>query len=174
MKIKSIFITLFVFTACSIVSQPADAKSHNSGNISSTSLNSYQSVVQVINNGEYLPQALALMSSATHRIYLIMYAFEYSPSYGPTYENALAFALSNAKARGIDVKVILDSTTTSSYPATTNFLTKKIAENAILTNHIDVSKVCLYEDDYYLMVSYIIFKVKYENIFFQTLSLEKE
>ncbi|MGD9612748.1 MAG: phosphatidylserine/phosphatidylglycerophosphate/cardiolipin synthase family protein [Kiritimatiellia bacterium] len=73
--------------------------------------------VKTIVNRQYFPEVLGLIEAATHRIRVVMYGINYSPKYAGGKVNQLVEALAAARARGVDVAVVMDL---SDYNATLN------------------------------------------------------
>lgn len=73
--------------------------------------------VKTVVNRQYFPEVLGLIESATQRIRVVMYGINYSPKYAGSPVNRLVEALAAARARGVDVAVVMDL---SDYNATLN------------------------------------------------------
>ena len=64
--------------------------------------------VKTVVNRQYFPEVLGLFNAATQRIRVVMYGISYSPKYAGGKVNQLVEALAAARARGVDVAVIID------------------------------------------------------------------
>ena len=73
--------------------------------------------VKTVVNRQYFPEVLGLIEAATQRIRVVMYGINYSPKYAGGKVNRLVEALAAARARGVDVAVVMDL---SDYNATLN------------------------------------------------------
>ena len=64
--------------------------------------------VKTLVNRQYFPEVMGLFNAATQRIRVVMYGISYSPKYAGGKVNQLVEALAAARARGVDVAVIID------------------------------------------------------------------
>lgn len=64
--------------------------------------------VKTLVNRQYFPEVLGLFNAATQRIRVVMYGISYSPKYAGGKVNQLVEALAAARARGVDVTVVID------------------------------------------------------------------
>ena len=64
--------------------------------------------VKTVVNRQYFPEVMGLFSAATQRIRVVMYGINYSPKYAGSKVNQLVEALAAARARGVDVAVVID------------------------------------------------------------------
>ena len=64
--------------------------------------------VKTVVNRQYFPEVMGLFSAATQRIRVVMYGINYSPKYAGSKVNRLVEALAAARARGVDVAVVID------------------------------------------------------------------
>lgn len=65
-------------------------------------------MVKTLVNRQYFPEVLGLFNAATQRIRVVMYGISYSPKYAGGKVNQLVEALAVARARGVDVAVVVD------------------------------------------------------------------
>ena len=64
--------------------------------------------VKTLVNRQYFSEVMGLFNAATQRIRVVMYGISYSPKYAGGKVNQLVEALAAARARGVDVAVIID------------------------------------------------------------------
>ena len=64
--------------------------------------------VKTVVNRQYFSEVMGLFSAATQRIRVVMYGINYSPKYAGSKVNQLVEALAAARARGVDVAVVID------------------------------------------------------------------
>ncbi len=64
--------------------------------------------IAVINDRDYFQSVSEILSSANHSIHMIMFEIKYYPNYSSSNENKLLQRLTEAKKRGLDVKIVVD------------------------------------------------------------------
>ncbi len=86
--IKAAFFIVFVWIACSAQAMPAD--------------------VRPVNDRDYLPSALKLIGQSRQSVRAIMYLAQSNAAYPKDPVRQLLQALADARARGVDVAVLLE------------------------------------------------------------------
>ena len=92
---------------------------------------------KTIVNRQYFPEVMGLFNAATQRIRVVMYGISYSPKYAGGKVNLLVEALAAARARGVDVAVVIDL---SDY----NGLLNKVNDPA--KKFLDAAGVAVFDD----------------------------
>lgn len=83
--------------------------------------------VELLPDKAYVESVSELIRGAEKSVYVVMFVMKYDPEESPERDpaNALIQLLVEARARGVDVRVLVDDTTKQSYPETIEYLKSK-------------------------------------------------
>ncbi|MEM1527732.1 MAG: phospholipase D-like domain-containing protein [Sulfolobales archaeon] len=112
--------------------------------------------VDLLVDKDYYYALLSFLSRANRSIYIIMYAVKYDPSEPDDPVNILLYTVVNAYKRGLDVKVLVDDVTFSSYSETIDYLKSsrvpiRLDKSKSITTH---AKLVIVDDRYVFVGSH--------------------
>ncbi|MEM4514412.1 MAG: phospholipase D-like domain-containing protein [Ignisphaera sp.] len=109
--------------------------------------------VDLLIDDDYYYTLLNILSKANKSIYIIMYAMKYDPNELNDPVNMLLYRVVNAYKRGLDVKVLLDDVTYTSYRETINYLkSEEVPIRLDRSNSITTHAKVVVVDDQYVFV----------------------
>jgi len=111
--------------------------------ITITATQPYGCTVNTLLDRDYYRTILSILGNAGKSIYVVMYVVKYDPYESNDPVNILLRILANMSSRGLDVRVVVDDTTYTSYPETIEFLKSsgvavKLDESGSRTTHAKI------------------------------------
>ena len=97
--------------------------------------------VKTIVNRQYFPEVMELFNAATQRIRVVMYGISYSPKYAGGKVNQLVEGLAAARARGVDVAVVIDLSDYNALLNKVNLPAKEFLAGAGVAVYDDPAKI---------------------------------
>jgi len=103
----------------------------------------YGCIVNTLLDKDYYRTLLNILGNAGKSIYVVMYVVKYDPREPGDPVNTLLETLANLSSRGLDVRVVVDDETYTSYPETIEFLKRsgiavKLDESKSRTTHAKI------------------------------------
>jgi len=112
--------------------------------------------VDLLVDDDYYYALLSILSRANRSIYIMMYAMKYDPSETDDPVNTLLYTVVDAYKRSLDVKVLVDDVTYSSYSETIDYLKSsgvpvRLDKSKSVTTH---AKLVVVDDQYVFVGSH--------------------